>query len=538
MHIKDMKTIDLLRKEVGKVALMFLSTILLLSCDLNRYPSYVLELNRSLETYEDAESYNRGIMAQFRNRIGGSFASPQETMADCFNVPSDMAAGYTAIQGWKELNASYGTFSSCYQMYYSTLKNVNFTIESYPRVKEKLKSKYDEADDEVAKAELKGQMDGLDLFIGTASFARAYYYFNLLLRFGIPYNPATVGTDLGVPLVLTYDVSNRITRNTVQECYDQIFKDLELAEKALAVRKPHAENSEFTVDAVKALKARIYLERKEYDKAYATAMELIQSGTYPLVQPTKEAFENMWVHDTSSEEILILEISVPNELPAGWGSYYGLDNTQHYHQPGLYPAQGILDLYEEGDLRYDVYFYRAPVVKIFDKKYKNAFTLLQKFKGNPAYATTKDDPVYGRLPNGYHKPRVFRIAEQYLIAAEAGFYAGKDALKPLNALRASRGLKPVTTSGDALLQDIRNERVRELLGEGFRLWDLRRWNLPIKRMAPQKIDGVDPREYISEELSTVDIEPGSELYKRTVWAIPQREINVYGKENLIQNPGW
>ncbi len=404
-------------------------------------------------------------MAQFRNRIGGNFAIPQEIMADCFNAQANWGNSAPGLHGWLELNASSGNLASCYQMYYSTLKNVNFTIENYHKVKETLKEKYDKTDDEDEKAELKGQMDDIDLFIGTACFARAYYYYNFLLRFGIPYNAATADTDLGVPLVTTYDVSSRVTRNTVQECYDQIFKDLELAEKELVVRKPHAENSEFTVDAVKALKARVYLERKEYDKAYATAMELIQSGTYPLVEPTKEAFEDMWVHDTSSEEM--------------------------------------------------------------------------KFKGNPEYATIKDDPTYGRVPNGYHKPRVFRIAEQYLIAAEAGFYAGKDALKPLNALRASRGLKPVTTSGDALLRDIQDERLRELVGEGFRLWDLRRWNLPVKRMAPQEMKEVGAlKDYLADGYFTLDVEPGTELYKKIVWAIPQREINVYGEENLKQNPGW
>ena len=305
------------------------------------------------------------------------------------------------------------------------------------------------------------------------------------------------------------------------------------------VRKSQPESSEFTVDAVKALKARIYLERKEYDKAYATAMELIQSGTYPLVQPTKEAFEDMWLHDTSSEEILILEISLPDETPNTWGSYYGLSRTQHYHSPTYFPTQGLLDKYEEGDLRYGAYFYLAPDVKVFDAHFLNEMVLLQKFKGNPEYATTKDDPTYGRVPNGYHKPRVFRIAEQYLIAAEAGFYAGKDALKPLNALRASRGLEPVTTSGDALLQDIRDERLRELVGEGFRLWDLRRWNLPVKRMAPQEMKEAGAiKDYLADGYFTLDVEPGTELYKKTVWAIPQRDINVYGKENLIQNPGW
>lgn len=535
-----MKDISRLRKNATRVLLLLLLVgVGITGCDLNRYPTNVLRLENSLENYDDAVAYNRGVMAQFRNRIGGTFAYPQEYMADCFNALADWGLAAPGLHGWRELNANSGTFATCFQMYYSTLKNVNFTIENYHKVKETLKEKYDKTDDEDEKAELKGQMDDIDLFIGTACFARAYYYYNFLLRFGIPYNAATADTDLGVPLVTTYDVSSRITRNTVRECYDQVFKDLELAEKELVVRKPHAENSEFTVDAVKALKARIYLERKEYDKAYATAMELIQSGTYPLVEPTKEAFEDMWVHDTSSEEILILEISLPDEEPNGWGSYYGLSRLYHYHSPAFIPTKGLLDKYEEGDLRYNAYFYLAPDLKVFEDHYKDEITIMQKFKGNPEYTYIKDDPTYGRVPSGFHKPRVFRIAEQYLIAAEAGFYAGKDALMPLNALRASRGLKPVTTSGDALINDIRDERLRELVGEGFRLWDLRRWNLPVKRMAPQKVkETSNLKDYLADGYYDLDVEPGTELYKKIVWAIPQYDINVYGEENLKQNPGW
>ncbi len=528
-----------LRKTAARVLLLLLAGVVVGSCDLNRYPTNTIDLKTSLLTYQDAVGYNRGVMSQFRNRIGGSFAYPQEYMADCFNAQAGWGNSAPGLHGWVELNASAGTFSSCYVSYYSTLKNANYTLENYPSVQKTLQEKYDQLENEEQKNELQREIKEIDLFIGNSHFARAYYYFNMMLRFGTPYNPATAASDLGVPLVLTYDVSGRISRNSVQECYDQIFKDLDAAEKAFVVVENRAESGDFTIDAVKALRSRIYLERKEYDKAYASATELIESGTYPLVEPTAQSFEDMWVHDTSSEEILILDVKIPDEAPNSWGSYYGLNYNYGYHSPTYVPTQGLLDLYEEGDLRYDAYFYLAPWFSVFDDYYEKEMVLLQKFKGNPEYATIKNHYYYGRVPNGYHKPRVFRIAEQYLIAAEAGFYAGKDALKPLNALRASRGLKPVTSSGDALLKDIQDERLRELVGEGFRLWDLRRWNLPVKRMAPQILpDATAIKDYLADGYFTLDVEPGTDLYKKIVWAIPQREINVYGKENLKQNPGW
>lgn len=45
--------------------------------------------------------------------------------------------------------------------------------------------------------------------------------------FGMPYNYGNPGENLGVPLQLTSGVTEeRLYRNTVQEVYDQILKDM------------------------------------------------------------------------------------------------------------------------------------------------------------------------------------------------------------------------------------------------------------------------------------------------------------------------
>lgn len=509
------------------------------SCDLTRKPTDSLSKEESLLNFDDAVVFNKGVMAQFRNRQGGNFVSPQEYQADCVNASADFGNRSGLLHGWVELSASDGIFATVYQWYYSTLKNVNFTLEEYPKVIESLNKELGEATSDKEKEDIEDKILGVNLFMGGSYFARAFYYYNLMLRFGAPYKAASAATDLGVPLVLSYDVAARITRNSVKECYEQIFKDLDTAEGMLKYRNPKPGNSEFTVDAVTALRARVYLEMKEYDKAYAQANKLIAKGTYPLVPPTEKAFENMWVYDTSTEDILILYIQKPDELPYGMGSYYALNRTEHYHSPDFYPTQAIIDLYEDNDLRKGYYFYVAPVARISGKDYKSEITLISKFKGNPLYASITDDPVYGAVPNGAHRPKVFRMAEQYLIAAEAAYFSGKDALKPLNALRASRGLDPINSSGEQLLKDIQDERLRELAFEGFRLWDLRRWNLPVKRGAPQDIKTKsDFTDYLAGGYYELDVKPSDKLYLKTTWAIPQREINVYGEENMPQNPGW
>ncbi|RKW11806.1 MAG: RagB/SusD family nutrient uptake outer membrane protein, partial [Capnocytophaga sp.] len=70
---------------------------------------------------------------------------------------------------------------------------------------------------------------------------------------------------------------------------------------------------------------------------------------------------------------------------------------------------------------------------------------------------------------------VIRYEEVLLNAIEALLHNGDDdtALTLYNELRAQRGF---TEEADAIsLDELKKERVRELLGEGFRYWDLLRW---------------------------------------------------------------
>ena len=92
-------------------------------------------------------------------------------------------------------------------------------------------------------------------------------------------------------------------------------------------------------------------------------------------------------------------------------------------------------------------------------------------------ATITESGVYRILDKCKIKP--FRIAEQYLIAAEGYAMAGQadQACTYLNLLRASRipGYADRHYSGDELMAQIKLERARELYGEGFRFKDLKRW---------------------------------------------------------------
>ena len=124
----------------------------------------------------------------------------------------------------------------------------------------------------------------------------------------------------------------------------------------------------------------------------------------------------------------------------------------------------------------------------------------------------------------YHvsKPKPLRLAEQYLIRAEAycelGNYSAASA--DLTALRETRYSTGGTVSVNAgnWLETISDERVRELYMEGFRLHDLKRWGKGFERT---------PQSQTQSEGSSLKIEAGNPLF---VWPIPNHEIVSPGSQ--------
>jgi hypothetical protein len=110
---------------------------------------------------------------------------------------------------------------------------------------------------------------------------------------------------------------------------------------------------------------------------------------------------------------------------------------------------------------------------------------------------------------------MMRAAEMYLIEAEAAAEAGQDgvARTAVNAILEARDPGSSTaSSGDALLQEIRLQRRLELWGEGFGLFDIKRWKIPLDR-----------RDHDPTLCLTTDLEANSYLFN---WRVPQYEIDA------------
>lgn len=132
----------------------------------------------------------------------------------------------------------------------------------------------------------------------------------------------------------------------------------------------------------------------------------------------------------------------------------------------------------------------------------------------------------------------FRLSEMYLILAEASYENGDEptANSALNTLRSNRinRYAETTYTGLDLRDQIRTERAKELIGEGFRLSDLRRWKLGFTRDGSYPLNPV-----VTAIFNVVDMQVTytSDDY-RYVWPIPSTEIENNPQLKGQQNPGY
>jgi starch-binding outer membrane protein, SusD/RagB family len=298
---------------------------------------------------------------------------------------------------------------------------------------------------------------------GQALFLRSMVYFDLVRFYAKPYEAGSANSQLGVPLVLTpthgVTEANNVSRNTVDQVYSQVIKDL-----TSAVAKLPDENGVYaTSGAASALLARVYLQRGEFALARGAASAVIQSGNYELTETYADAFNN---EEYTSEDIFATKFTAQdgiNQMTEFWSTteYGGRDGD-------IEILDGHFDLYDPDDERLALFW-----------------------EGNDAMRSGKWNTQYGLV-------NLFRLAEMYLIRAECnqrlGTAVGATALKDYNTIHQRAGLpaKQAVTLADILL-----ERRLELAHEGFRIHDIRRLKLnsgPLTYKDPKLIFPIPERE--------------------------------------------
>jgi hypothetical protein len=301
-----------------------------------------------------------------------------------------------------------------------------------------------------------------DRLLGEAKFLRAIYYYNLVVRFN------------GVPLVTTTNTADlkNISRASAQEVWAFIEQDLQDAINGLPVSFSGADLGRPTKGSAKGLLGRVYLFTKEWQKAADVYADIINSGTYRLMEDYGALFVNQG-SDNLPESLFEIQ-SVGGKS----SSYVGLSNgfapRDIWGGVGFcVPTQSLVDEFEPGDVR------RAETILMegdmaFGEPYDPAWSPYtgyntKKYMYGPEVPTNETDANF----------KVIRYAEILLGYAEtilngATEKANITGLQALNMVRQRAGLQGIATlTFDAIV----HERRVELAVEGLRFTDLVRWGI-------------------------------------------------------------
>ncbi len=325
-----------------------------------------------------------------------------------------------------------------------------------------------------------------DQYRGEAYAVRAFVYWTLVKRFAKPYSvdPASPG----VPISLAYEPADKLPRNTVAEVYTQIVSDLKEAAKLMTVNK----NSSFaTKYFATGLLAKVYLHMGDYPNALIQAEEVINQGGFTLAASSDLAAYWANAAPVANKLETIFEVTNDAVNNVGWDALASMYDQAGYGDALANPQ--LYDLYSATDARKTLIKTgtRGGVPALFVNKYSNYTS-----------SSEKDDL------------KLLRYADVLLIAAEAA--APTDETKAkfyLNQVAKQRDpqFAGFTSTGSALINDIIEERRKELAFEGDRLDDLNRLKRDIIRNAPGYAPG-------TEMISVSD--------GRRLLPIPQAEVDA------------
>jgi hypothetical protein len=339
--------------------------------------------------------------------------------------------------------------------------------------------------------EVPGSTGGTDSakaeLIGEALVHRADAYINLVNEYAKPYNAATAGSDLGVPLVLDPSLTQQLPRASIAAVYSRVEADLKQA--AIALPRSSNINTLPNKAAAYALLARTYLLMGNYTNAglYADSALILKNtlndlGTTPTL-PRK----------LTDPEIILEKVA---GLSVGYGSSM------------IRLSDELLGLFDTRDMRYQLF--TAAAEDLGATGYTGRFFTMERVNG--------DNRNIG--PS---------VPEMILVKAESLARAGdaNGAMDQVNILRQKRFAAAdyvamsAGSANDAIVKVI-EERKREFMCRMLPWMDQRRL----------KDDPLFSKTYTRTWLGqTYTLEPSSNRY---VFPISQYVINL--NPEIEQNP--
>ena len=476
--------------------LVIILSLFLSSCEdfLDQTPSTSLPSEDAIQTVDDLRNALNGAYTRLIDLDGNGhsyYAGDFICLGDLRSNDMTYILNSNAISPVARLEYSKnsGLAESFWLTHYTVLGRINNILSATDGVKV-------EASEDSLYSDLIGQLYGL----------RALLHFDLARTFSqLPtalHSGMTMTTpDGGIPLAnQKFDVSYKPVRVTLQETYDFIISDLDTA---IARMYPGPQKTDtygsLNLYSVLAIKSRVLLYLGDYTNSLLAAEYVISNagdagyrlsfiGDYPL----------MWSGVSQNEYLFEL---ITNTLYNSQRNSIG-----YYSTPNGYGEFGCTDTFKN-------WISTSP----FGTDIR-ASLIVEKVNLN-GKGGLFPDKYPGREGSDYiNNPKIIRLAEVYLNAAEAAFKTDNNskATQYINELRRKRILGYVDVAS-VTLEEILDERRKELFAEGHRCWDAWRnqQSLLIARFSATPVNYDD---------------------YRTLVAIPQRETDL--SPGLKQNPGY
>ncbi len=423
--------------------------------------------------YKDEEQAFSALVAAYDPM--GKEVHTFENMITMFNAGSDdfFAGGGgpsdgTGIHSFDNYSIDAATIpSSFWDTYFQGVSRVNILLQKLP--------------DTDMDATLKTR------FVAEAKALRAYYYFQLVRMFG--------NVPLFTEPLVTSEIYN-VEQAAPEEVYAQIEKDLTEAMPDLPVTidDMDANGGRLSRGSVQAILGKVYLFEGKNAQAAAELAEVngTPGGTSEYGYKLLDDFADLFGANVGFNSEGIIEIASTNKANVdynNWGSGQNEANTvsQMVGPRGYSLTAGSTapdyaggwsfntvtqQLYDvlKGDPRFDVTIADLKALQdagqiTYTPADQDTGYFLKKFM--PLQADRSD--LGGAVEQNFTQNiYIIRLADTYLMEAEALGASGARAQALLDAVRARVGLPSIPVSMDAVML----ERRKELAGEGQRWFDL------------------------------------------------------------------
>ena len=326
------------------------------------------------------------------------------------------------------------------------------------------------------------EQNGKENLLGQAYALRGFMFLRLARLFGESYTTNPEGPCIVLRTEPADAASEHLGRASLKDTYKQILADLDYGRQHCS----DANGAFFTPKACALFMARAYMDMGDFPNAKKFAEEAA-SNTFDGSNLMSQAEYQAGFMDPNDEWLMYFNFNetTSNYFQSIPSFYYLAKSAVSADATGKANPDDIqyLDYPEEVDYFEDP-LYGYSTVRWTDR-FRSSFEDSDCRKLFPFYFYKEDGWFTSKFSHrnlslGDADFPLARIAEAYLIKAECEAQAGGNAATAksvLNALQEARGATPTA----ATLDNIYKERRKELYGEGYRLFDIKRLHQPLDR---------------------------------------------------------